>query len=424
SGAGTGTNKANRRQYGIMVASQIALALAILSGTAIVVRSEIRLEDYDPGYDVKGVTRAWLLLRVDHDTALSSAGFLNNVLSRVRALPDVADASVELSHSLFNSTITVYDAGNAPQEVPAPLWGYTIATSSTLRTLRRPVVRGRDFVDGTPGAPELIIDEETAQLLWPNADPIGKQLKLGDSKSNEPWVRVVGVVGVGRGRRRNMNLGVDGWLGADAPPDTGQPRKGLGQIFYAPGVQDSIRVGKLGFVFSIAVRSKSDPDRMPIILRRGLLHASPLRLRGVRFMEDQIRGRRQNLSFVVSIFSLFAAVAVGLAALGTYGIVAHSVAERKRELGVRIALGATGRDILAAVLREGNALVLAGIALGLLLTKLTAHWLQAFAFENDLYDAPMFAVVAILLFGVAVLAAVVPALRATRINPVESLRSE
>jgi ABC-type antimicrobial peptide transport system permease subunit len=163
---------------------------------------------------------------------------------------------------------------------------------------------------------------------------------------------------------------------------------------------------------------------MPIILRRGFLHASPLRLLGVQPMEEQLRVVRQGLAFVVSIFCLFAAVAIGLAALGTYGIVAHSIAERRRELGVRIALGASGSNILGVVLREGNALVLAGIALGLLLTKLTSRWLQAFAFESDLYDAPMFGAVAIVLFAVAVIAALVPALRATRIDPVESLRNE
>jgi ABC-type antimicrobial peptide transport system permease subunit len=220
-----------------------------------------------------------------------------------------------------------------------------------------------------------------------------------------------------------MSLGVDGWLGAEASPESQSTRR-PGTIFYAPDERDSIRTEKRGFGVSILVRAKSDPDRMPIILRRALLHAPPLQLLGVWSMEDRLRRVKEGLSFVVSIFCLFAAVGIGLAALGTYGIVAHSVAERRRELGVRIALGATGANILSVVLREGNALVLAGIALGLLLTKLTSHWLQAFAFENDLYDAPMFAAVAVALFAVAVLAALVPALRATRIDPVESLRSE
>jgi hypothetical protein len=420
SGAGTGASKASRRQYGVMVAAQVALSLALLSGAAIVIRSEIRLQGFDMGYDAKPMTRAWMYFRVEHDTALSRVAFLNETLGRVRSLPNVAEASIEMYQSVISKTITVYDAGRAIQEVAAPLFSYIVVSPSELRTYRLPVVRGRDFLDGTPAAPEVIVDEQTARVLWPNADPVGNQIKLGDARSDAPWARVVGVVGASR---RTMSLGADGWIGEETSIESQSTRR-AGRIYYASGARDSIRTDKRGFGFNIVVRAKSDPDRMPIILRRGLLHASPLRLLGVQPMEEQLRGVRQGLAFVVSIFCLFAAVAIGLAALGTYGIVAHSVAERKRELGVRIALGASGSNILSVVLREGNALVLAGIALGLLLTKLTSHWLQAFAFESDLYDAPMFGAVAVVLFAVAVIAALVPALRATRIDPVESLRNE
>lgn len=420
SAAGTGSNRANRRQYGAMVAAQVALSLALLSGAAIVMRSEIRLRNFDMGYDASPMTRARMFFRADHDTAFSRVAFFNQTLRRVRSLPNVAEASIETYRSVINKTVTVYDAGNAIQEVPAPLFDYSIVSPSELRTYRLPVLRGRDFLDGTPGAPEVIVDEQTARVLWPKADPVGKQIKLGDARSDAPWARVVGVVGASR---RTMSLGVDGWIGAETSPENESTRR-PGRIFYAPDARDSIRTDKRFFGFGIVVRAKSDPDRMPIILRRGLLRASPLNLLEVESMEDRLRGVRQGLGFVVTIFCLFAAIAIGLAALGTYGIVAHSVAERRRELGVRIALGATGANVLSVVLREGNALVLGGIALGLLLTKLTSRWLQAFAFENDLYDAPMFAAVAVALFAVAVLAALVPALRATRIDPVESLRSE
>jgi ABC-type antimicrobial peptide transport system permease subunit len=133
---------------------------------------------------------------------------------------------------------------------------------------------------------------------------------------------------------------------------------------------------------------------------------------------------RQRHSFVASVFSVFAALAIGLAALGIHGVISHSVAERKRELGVRIALGASSQNILGAVLREGNAIAMAGVAVGLLCTKYSAAWLRAFIFEDDQYNAPLFAAMALVLFAVVVLSALWPALRATRIDPVESLRSE
>jgi ABC-type antimicrobial peptide transport system permease subunit len=133
---------------------------------------------------------------------------------------------------------------------------------------------------------------------------------------------------------------------------------------------------------------------------------------------------RMRHDFVASLFALFAALAVGLAALGIYGIVTHSVAERKRELGVRLALGATARNIVYCVIRDGNPMALAGVAIGLLLIKQTVMWLHMFSIEGDEYDAPLFAAMAASLFTVAVVSALIPALRATRIDPVESMRSE
>jgi ABC-type antimicrobial peptide transport system permease subunit len=163
---------------------------------------------------------------------------------------------------------------------------------------------------------------------------------------------------------------------------------------------------------------------MPITLRRYLNHDGNVRLLVSSKMDGPLWEERASHDFVAGLFSLFAALAIALAALGIYGLVAHSVAERKREMGVRIALGASSRDVLHAILREGNVLALAGVAVGLLLTKYSAEWLRAFSIEDDQYNAPLFAAVGAVLFIVALLAALIPALRATRIDPVESLRSE
>jgi ABC-type antimicrobial peptide transport system permease subunit len=134
--------------------------------------------------------------------------------------------------------------------------------------------------------------------------------------------------------------------------------------------------------------------------------------------------QRQSHDFIASVFTLFAVLAIGLAAIGIYGIVAHSVAERTRELGVRLALGASAKNVVYVVIRDGNVMALAGVAIGLYLTKRSVFWLHAFSREGDEYDFVLFAVVAAVLFAVAVLSALGPALRATRIDPVESLRSE
>jgi ABC-type antimicrobial peptide transport system permease subunit len=181
-----------------------------------------------------------------------------------------------------------------------------------------------------------------------------------------------------------------------------------------------------GFTASLVVRADSDPERMPITIARYLPVAGLIRYAQSRTYERDLGlvDARQSHDFVASVFTLFGAMAIGLAALGIYGIVAHSVAERKRELGVRIALGATARDVVNAVIREGNPVALAGVAIGLYFTKHSVAWLHAFSLDGDENDAVLFALVALALFLVAVIAALPPALRATRIDPVESLRSE
>jgi len=240
-------------------------------------------------------------------------------------------------------------------------------------------------------------------------------IKLGDFGSRLPWVRVVGVVptlpntrDVSRATPRLMTAG-------------------LGAIYFLPDAGDSSRLLERRLLFSVITRSARNAERMPIVVRASMQRLFPQ----ARFVFSSsieaalgLLYERQRHDFVAGMFALFAALALGLAALGVYGIVAHSVAERKRELGVRIALGASSRNVIGTILREGNAVALAGVALGLYLTKQTVIWLQAFSAEGDEYDAVLFATVALVLFLVAVAAALIPALRATRIDPVESLRSE
>jgi ABC-type antimicrobial peptide transport system permease subunit len=141
-------------------------------------------------------------------------------------------------------------------------------------------------------------------------------------------------------------------------------------------------------------------------------------------VDDWILYQKARQDFVAALFGTFAFLGLSLVAIGVFGIVSHSIAERRRELAVRISLGATTRNILHSVLREGNALILAGIAFGLLFTKYTVWWLSVFMAEDSGYDAPLFALIATGLFALAAFAAFIPALRATRIDPVEALRHE
>lgn len=412
-GAGTGANKHNRRQYGAMIVAEIGLSLALVSGAAIVIRSAAHFRAIDPGYDIKPLSVAWMYLKPPHDTTVRYAEISEQMLSRIGNLPDVLEASTYFYGATDNDAITVEDLGGQSREIPTPMFGYRIVSPAYFRTYRLPIIQGRDFSVANPTEPEIIIDKATARFLFATANPIGGHVKFGEFKSRRPWARVVGVVG-------SSDEFVDRFAVKPAKASR------LGAVYYLPTASESVAVRQRGTTFSVVVRAQSDAARMPITLRRNLRQLGAVSVLSSQSMEAQLGllRERQSHDFVAATFFIFAALAVGLAALGIYGIVAHSVAERRRELGVRIALGASARHVLHVVLREGNVLALAGVAVGLWCTKETVGWLRAFSFEDDQYDAPLFAAMAILLFVVAVTAALVPALRATRIDPVESMRSE
>jgi ABC-type antimicrobial peptide transport system permease subunit len=177
---------------------------------------------------------------------------------------------------------------------------------------------------------------------------------------------------------------------------------------------------------SFIARTAKHPEKLPAALRRSFELQGEVYARSIMSMSDALglTRSRQNAAFISELFALFAALGLALAAFGVYGVVAHSVAERRRELGVRIALGATARDILHAVLREGVIVALGGIAAGLLVTKYARHYLLSVAREDDIYSATLFASVALVLLLTAVVAALIPAMRATRVDPTESLRND
>jgi putative ABC transport system permease protein len=415
SGAGTGANKRNRRQYGVLVAAEIAFSLALLSAAALVVRTAVQLRLVNMGYDTRPLATATLVLRGQGDTALNAASYENEILAPIRASSEVAAAAATFSRMAVGHAVTVNERGGTPHEYDTPLLGYSVTTADYFRTLHLPVIKGRNFPDGLASVGEVIVDQHTASRMWPGVDPIGEEIKLGEYKSNAPWLRVVGVV-----------PDINDYNQLAMYNRSVMPSK-LGMIYVSLTASDSLGASeKKGSMVNLMVRAKNDPERMTVALRHLLPHGGLVRFTWSSRLEDNLGITRQRArhDFVASIFLTFALMALALAALGIYGIVAHSVAERKRELGVRIALGASARNVLHAVLREGNVMALAGVAFGLLMTKYTAGWLHAFIFEDDEYNAPVFAAMAAILFVVALLSALWPALRATRIDPVESLRSE
>ena len=417
SGAGTGANARNRRKYSLMIMVEMGLALAVLSGTALVVRSALVFDDFDTGFDLKPLSKAWFFSRTPH-AVVRYVDAQHDVLSRLAGVPDVASAAVTSPGYLENNGVAAVDAHGDKRSYMSLRQGYTVVSPGYLRTMGIPIVHGRDFADGIASTGELIIDEQTARFLWPDGRWIGNQIKLGSDSSHAPWVRVIGV---------SQSVRAVNYLNQHEIDDLhAPPPHALGAIYYRPAATDSFVANKFGYMTEAVIRARRDPVHMPLNLRRAFATLPSSWVSSVGSMEEAIGllRIREGHDFVAGIFQLFTLLALGLASLGIYGVVAHSVAERQRELGVRIALGADTRQVLRAVLREGNAVALGGVAVGLFCTKYTMQWLQAFSFEGDQYDAPLFAAMAAVLFIVAVAAALGPALRATRIDPVESMRSE
>lgn len=416
SGAGTGANRKHRRQYGVMVALEVGLALALLSGAAIVVRTALIVREMRLNFDPKPLSQVLIALRSPRDTAFSRAGYAAGVLASIRAMPDVADAALYEYRTVGHSAITTEQRGGPPLQLYAPGVGYRVVSPSYLRTYRLPIIKGRDFLASPPSEPEIIVDRRFAARMWPGVDPVGLRVKLDDYESREPWGRIVGVVAeqtsnVEQVQSRMMNTTF----------------VSAGDMFVVAPMADtvSLRANRATTV-SVVVRARTDPARMPVSLRRTIPKSNLVWFLRTSSIEESlgIVRTRQSHDFIASLFMLFAVLAVGLAALGIYGIVSHSVNERKRELGVRLALGATSRDIVHAVIRDGNPMVLSGVAIGLYLVKKTVLWLHGFSIEGDEYDAALFAAVAATLFLVSLASALGPAWRATRIDPVESLRCE
>ncbi|MDB4874561.1 MAG: hypothetical protein JWM41_1007 [Gemmatimonadetes bacterium] len=415
--SGTGAHKRHRRVYAVMIVAQLGLALPLLIGAALVMRSAWRLDQpayfmSRAGYNPWSFVNGTLNLVVSPGHAVPIAGPASDLVSRVRAIPGVADAAAVGSAAPVNRAVTIEDDDGRSREIPAPAWSYKLVSPSYLRTLRRSVAAGSDFVEGSYDQPAVIIDEPTQHYLWPHSSAVGRLIKFGDVRSAARWMRVVGV--------------------AHDPRDTNvvrimEPSNGytLGKVYRVFSSDDSATAGVAGVPLSLIVRAAGDAERTALTIRHTLWSMPSVATPYIAAEVSSIKAERAQERFVSAIFDVFALLGVALTALGVYGIVAHSVSARRREFGVRISLGATPRHIVGNVLREGNVLALAGAAIGLQLTRETIGWIAVFVNGmEDYYDAALFGSMAALLVAIIVVAALVPALRATRVDPVEALRAE
>jgi putative ABC transport system permease protein len=286
------------------------------------------------------------------------------------------------------------DAQSSPEAI------YRIVSESYFETAGIPLWQGRLFdVHDLPDSPPVaLINREMARRHWPGEDPLGKRVKWGESRSDSPWMTVVGTVG---------DVCEDG---LDKPP---QP------TVYMPLKQDPLSV------FFLAIRTESDPASVMPAVRRALKEVHPkIPVYRLRRLDDIVLDSTWQLRYSMLLLGGLAAISLLLAVIGVYGVLSYAVTDRTQEIGVRMALGATRPVVMRLVVRRGLRLVAMGVSIGLAAACALTRFLSALLFGISPLDPLTFALVALVLIASGVLACYVPALRASRVEPMTALRYE
>jgi putative ABC transport system permease protein len=329
--------------------------------------------------------------------------FFEEVLERVRALPGVTHAAgtnaIPLRDDTFENPVTI----EGHPELPAPQLPRITArpvTEDYFATMEIPIVRGRGISDGDRiGMPmNVVITETVAKRLFPNEDPIGKRIKRGANNSQAPWMTIVGIA-------RDAKL-----KSADADP---------GNVVYL-GMWQFTPV-----TLAILAKSAQDPASLGAQIVNVVRSVDPdqpvYRVQTMESVVDAAIGQRR---FAAVLFVAFAILSLGLAAVGVYGLIAQSVAYRRREIGLRMALGADGGAVLWLIVRDAVTLALAGVALGLALALVLTRLLASQLFDVSAYDPVVLGAVGPVLLIVAIAASSIPGRAASRLNPVDALQSD
>jgi putative ABC transport system permease protein len=401
-GRGSGGGSGSQRFRGALVISEVTLAFVLLIGAGLMVKSFVRLWEVDPGFDPDGVLTMEVALPQSayNKKDGTAAGFYRRLLERVGALPGVAAAgavgSPPLGDTVYMRSISTGSQRPAPGEEDYA--SYHIVGADYLQAMGVPLLKGRYFspadVAGTPSV--MIVSNALARRLWPGEDPVGRRVTMWEQ---EPITfEVVGVAGDVRNRG----------LEDDAEPQ-----------MYVPHGQDPWTG------MTLAMRTTSDPAGLVAAVRREVLALDDdLPVYNIKTMEQVLADSATQRRFSMLLFAVFAGVALLLAAVGIYGVMAYTVAQRTHEIGVRMALGAQRGDVMKLVLGQGMTLVAIGVLLGLVAALALGRVLSGLLFGVAPSDPAVFGVNALIFAAVALVACYVPARRATRVDPIVALRYE
>jgi predicted permease len=389
-----------------LVVGQSAVALLLSVAAVLFVRSFARLVETDPGFHSQQAARATVTLPVGrYETVAKVAAFYTRVVEEAERMPGAmaVGSGDDLPLNVRARLAVTGDATARRIPTSSRLIAATWTAGAYFRALGIPLRRGRSLTesDRLDSQRVVVINERLANMLWPDSDPIGHQIKWGVEASPSPWMTIVGVVG-------DVKQG-----GRDTPA---MPQA------YAPVAQDESGSPLLR-TLNLVVRSGRSGDALVADMRTAIQRLDGSLPVTVQTLDEMLADSARPQRFSASIMMLFASIALLLAGLGIYGVLANAVMQRKQEIGVRMALGATTVNVLWMVLGRALLLVGIGLVIGLASALAVTRTMSSLLFEVRTTDAVSFAGAAGLLTLIAVLAGLIPAWRATRVNPIIALRA-
>lgn len=402
SGSRLTASSGRARVRSVLVTTELALALMLLTGACLLLRSFVNVQRVDPGFNAQNLLTAFVMLPPSkYPEPRSQAAFFHQLMERIALIPGVecaggADSAPMLSNDAGPVSIEGYVARPGEKEIQAER---PKITPDYFRAMGIRLLRGRPFTwaDNENSPPVAIIDEAAARQYWPNTDPMRKRVRLEDG-GPPVWRQVIGVV---------RNVRQDGLIEAARPE------------VYAPLQQSPVPY------LVLAVRTRVEPAALTRAIRHAVMVADKDEpLFHIQTMQQVVSDSVATRRFQMGLLALFASLALMLAAVGIYGLVSYSVSQRTHEIGIRIALGAKREHVLRLVLRQTLRLAAGGVVLGIGGALILTRFLSSLLFGVSPNDPLTFVAVSMLLAGVATAASFIPAWRATRVDPMVALRYE
>jgi predicted permease len=409
-GRGSGAGRRHTRLSRILVVLEIAFSIVLLAGAGLLLRSFWRVLEVRPGFNPSHLTTVQIWMPISNNPASDPyaldekrAAFLQEVFRRVSVLPGVEQLTIS-----GNDTLPMNSGRNySPFSIPAhaadsernPIADVAVVDTQYFRTMDVPLIAGRNFTvsDTSKTRQVAVIDQTLARRYWPGEDPLGQQINFGFGGGPQ-GVTIVGVVG---------DIKSDGFDAPSVPH------------IYVP-------LGQLAPVNAVVfLRSKGDVEHLGEAVRQEVENIDPnVPVHSISTMDQIITRSLADRRFALELLGIFAAVALLLAAVGIYGVMAYSFSQRTHEVGIRIALGAQRTDILRMALGEGMRTVVIGLASGLVGAAIVTRLFRSLLFNVAPADPITFLSVSSILAAVALFACYIPAQRATRVDPLAALREE